>query len=541
MVPAEPRDKKNRVMKKPNDEHSQSVRHMNRRRFITVAALATGALAAPTAWAQESATKFRLSLGSAATRAVPVDYLGFSCETAQLADPTYFAADNRELVSLFKALTPEGILRLGGNSSEFCWWKAGAADQPPELPASAHGADNWMPHSFTAIEPVAVDHLADFLKATGWTAIYGLNLGTGTPERDAEEAAYVARRLGKRLLFFQIGNEPEYYRDANNRLRPPDWDFDKYLAQWMTFAKAVIARVPEARFGGPDVGSSAEWVIRFAQEAPPLLPGRIVACTGHYYAMGPPDNPRVTVQRLLGPDPKVDRDVPRIIRVAEETHLVYRMTEGNSCYRGGKPGLSNAFCSALWAADYLLKLASFGCAGVNLHGGGAGVISSSLGGHLPGAQLSPEAAAIAAQGSFYTPIAGSREMGFSARPVLYGMKLAGVLAGGRMRPAQFDEPPANADAWAAEMPDGSTRLVLLNKDAGQKLEIAIDSAHDAKLWRLQGPNLTAISGVTLAGTEIRPDKAWHPAHVEHLASENGRVQFVMEPASGAALFFRGNI
>ena len=526
---------------KLDDEHSFPVQRMNRRRFLTVAALATGALAGTPVWAQESAAKIRLSLGSAATSAVPVDYLGFSCETSQLADPTYFAADNRELVSLFKALTPEGILRLGGNSSEFCWWKAGAADQPPALPESARRADNWMPHSFTAIEPVAVDRLADFLKATGWTAIYGLNLGTGSPERDAEQAAYVARRLGQRLRFFQIGNEPEFYRDANNRLRPPDWDFDKYLVEWMTFAKAVIARVPEARFGGPDVGSSADWGIRFAEEAPRQLPGRIVACTGHYYVMGPPDDPRVTAQRLLTPDPRVDREVPRIIRAAKENHLVYRMTEGNSCYRGGKPGVSNAFCSALWAADYLLELASFGCAGVNLHGGGAGVIRGALGGHLPGAQLSPEAAALAAEGSFYTPIAGSREMGFSARPVFYGMKLAGVLAGGRMRPAHFDEPPANAAAWAAEMPDGRTRLVLLNKDAGQKLEVSIDSPHDARLWRLQAPGLSATSGVTLAGTEIRPGKSWQPAHEEHLVSKDRQVQLAMEPGSGAALFFQGSL
>jgi hypothetical protein len=526
---------------KLSNEHSHLVRHMNRRRFITVAALATGALAGIPAWAQESAAKVRLSLGTAATSPVPVDYLGFSCETAQLADPTFFAADNRELVSLFKALAPEGILRLGGNSSDFCWWKAGAADQPPELPESAHRADNWMPHSFTAIEPVAVDHLAGFLKATGWNAIYGLNLGTGTPERNAGEAAYVARRLGKRLLFFQIGNEPEFYRDANNRLRSQDWNFDKYLAQWMTFAKAVIARVPEARFGGPDVGSNAQWVIRFAREAPPLLPGRIVACSSHYYVMGPPDNPRSTVGRLLAPDPKVDDEVPRIIGTARESHLAYRMTEGNTCYRGGKPGVSNAFCSALWAADYLLKLASFGCAGVNLHGGGAGVISSALGEHLPGAQLSPEAAAIAAEGSFYTPIAGSREKGFSARPVLYGMKLAGVLVGGRMRPALFDESPANADAWAADMPDGSTRLVLLNKDARQTLQISIPSAHDARLWRLQAPGLTAISGATLAGAEIRPGKTWHPSQEINLASKNREVQIELEAGSGAALFFHGSL
>ena len=246
-------------------------------------------------------------------------------------------------------------------------------------------------------------------------------------------------------------------------------------------------------------------------------------------------------ERLLAPDGNVDREVPRIISVASETHLVYRMTEGNSCYRGGKPGVSNAFCSALWAADYLLKLASFGCAGVNLHGGGAGVIRGSLGGHLPGEKLTPDGAAIAAEGSFYTPIAGSREKGFKARPVFYGMKLAGSLAGGKMRPVSFDQSPVNATAWAADMPDGRTRLVLVNKDARQKLRIAIPSAHDARLWRLQAPGLTATSAVTLAGVEINSGKTWHPSEEEHLASKIGELQFEMEPGSGAALFFKGKI
>ncbi|MEJ2649882.1 MAG: glycosyl hydrolase family 79 C-terminal domain-containing protein [Sedimentisphaerales bacterium] len=490
---------------------------------------------------QDSASKISLTLGTAETKAVPVNYLGFSCETAQLADPSFFDPENKELVSLYKTLTPEGILRLGGNSSEFCWWKTSTNDQPPELPESARRDDNWMPHEFNAIEPIAVDNLAGFLEATGWEVIYNLNLGTGTPERDAEEAAYVAKKLGKKLLYFQIGNEPEYYRDSNNRLRTQDWNFDKYLAQWLTFARAVIARVPDAKFGGPDVGSSGQWVMRFAREASQELPGRIVACTGHYYVMGPPDDPRSTVQRLLAPDRRVDRDVPRVISVAKEYNLDYRMTEGNSCYRGGKPGVSNAFCSALWGADYLLKLASFGCAGVNLHGGGASVIRSALGGHLPGENLTPDAAAIAAEGSFYTPIAGSRENGFSARPIFYGMKLAGVLAGGRMRPVSFDNSPTSASAWVAEMPNGNTRMVLINKDANQKLQISIPSAHGAKVWRLQASGLTATSGVTLAGTEIKPGKEWQPSNEENLVSKDNHIQIDLEPASGAALFFNGNL
>ena len=328
-----------------------------------------------------------LKLQSATDRQIPVDYIGFSYETVQLADPSFFAADNHELVALFRTLCPQGVLRIGGNSSEFCWWRTHPDQAPPPDPSSAGNADNWMPHSVTAIQPVAVDRLAGFLDATGWKAIYGLNLGTGTPERAAEESLYVSRVLGPRLLYFQIGNEPEYYRDANNGLRPADWSFEKYLVQWAAIARSVIERVPGARLGGPDVGSDGSWVVRFAQEAPKLFPGRIVACTGHYYAEGPPDDPKVTVARLLAPDPRIDRDLTRIVEAARGAGIPYRMTEGNSCYRGGKPGMSNAFCSALWAVDYMLKLASYECVGVNLHGGGSKQIRDALGGHLPGESL----------------------------------------------------------------------------------------------------------------------------------------------------------
>jgi hypothetical protein len=510
-------------------------RSMTRRQFV-VAALAAGSMTGFPCPAQQRRTQVRLSFGDAAAKAVPLDYLGFSFETAQLSDPSYFAADNVELVSLFKSLSANGVLRLGGNSSEFCWWKTAKSDLPPELPATAQGDDNWMPHSFTAIEPEGVDRLAGFLKATGWQAIYGLNLGTGTPQRDAEEAAYVAKKLESRLLYFQIGNEPEYYRNSNNRLRSMDWNFDKYLDQWLTFARAVIARVPEARFGGPDVGSNAQWVSRFAEAASKALPGRIVACSSHYYVMGPPDNPNSTMERLLAPDLRVDRDARSIMSAADRAGVRYRMTEGNSCYRGGKPGVSNAFCSALWAADYLLKLASYGCAGVNLHGGSSQVIRHSLGGHLPGEQLGAEAAAAAAEGSFYTPISGSRKNGFHARPVFYGMKLAGYLCGGHMRPVHFNGSAANATAWSADMTDGSMRLILLNKDPQQKLEFLIPSARDATLWRLEAPSLGATSNVTLAGAQIKPGNTWQPKDEDRLISKDGQIRFEIKAGSGAMLF-----
>ena len=64
------------------------------------------------------------------------------------------------------------------------------------------------------------------------------------------------------------------------------------------------------------------------------------------------------------------------------------MTEGNTCYRGGKPGVSDVFAASLWAADYLLELASLGYAGVNLHGGDGQMVANSLGGLGMGTVLS---------------------------------------------------------------------------------------------------------------------------------------------------------
>ena len=145
---------------------------MSRRKFL-VGTFAAGALANVHALALESITEIRLSLGAPGAKALPPNYVGLSYETAQLADPSFFAADSHELISLFQTLSPTGILRLGGNSSEFCWWKTAAAQHPPELPASAHSSENWMPHSFTAIEPLAVDRLTGFLDPTGWNRSSG--------------------------------------------------------------------------------------------------------------------------------------------------------------------------------------------------------------------------------------------------------------------------------------------------------------------------------------------------------------------------------
>lgn len=510
---------------------------LNRRMILGVgaAALSVGAFGA------EGTARLRLHPDKPLFR-VPLDYCGFSVEKAQLVDPTYYHPKNAGLIALHRRLSPHGVLRLGGNSSEFCWWKARPDASPPSIKVPGHGrADNWMPQRFVPTTPEAVDNLRGFLDACGWTCIWGLDFGTGSPQRDAEEAAYVAKALGPRLKYFQIGNEPDLYREPNNLLRPAGWDFPDYLNEWVEIADAISAKVPEAKFGGPDVAATAGWVVRFAHDAKARLGKRLVALSGHYYASGPPDAPHVTIENLLKSADTGARQMTQLLPAARAAGLSYRMTEGNSCYRGGKPGMSNAFASALWGADYMLDMAAHGCAGVNFHGGSGAQIAISLGDKMPGARSAEDRKA-ASLGAFYSPFAGSLEAGFDARPLFYGMMLAERFAGSTMIACDFRSAGVNAAAYAAKAKHGIL-VALINKDADRRLKLTIDIGGDktrgAMLQRLTGPSLDATAGVQFAGDSVAHQTAlFSPQDAEWVAPEGGTMRVTVPNASAALIAFQ---
>jgi hypothetical protein len=164
-----------------------------------------------------------------------------------------------------------------------------------------------------------------------------------------------------------------------------------------------------------------------------------------------------------------------------------RMTEGNTCFRGGKPGVSDVFAAALWSADYSLLLASNDYSGVNLHGGTGKSVANSVGGALPGDALleangeTPDEIA-AHPHPFYTPIAtfGSD---YLLEPVAYGLKFAGSFSGGILLKTDFStklqDTGVNATAYAAKLPGGHTSVIFLNKDAAADLEVELDFGRDA--------------------------------------------------------------
>lgn len=467
---------------------------------------------------------------------MPEDYVGLSYEVQQLADPSFFSGQNAGLIRQFRALSTHGVLRLGGNTSEFEWWRP-----TPESPEPPHPQTREVPGEpkaqYYPVTAEAVRNLAAFLSATGWTCLYGIGMGTNTPEHAAEEAEYVAKALGKGLQYFQIGNEVDLF---GRHLRDPKtWNAKTYLDEWLALARAVTKAVPGARFGMPDVASDVRWLTQIAEMWPSIQnPPHVTTLTHHYYFGGPATNPEVNIPNLLKPATmaRVQKTADIATAAANKMGVRVRMTEGNTCYRGGKPGVSDVFAAALWSADYSLLLASNNYSGVNLHGGTGKSVANSVGGFLPGDVLLKDGGAAPEQIAshphpFYTPIATFGDE-YTLEPVAYGLKFAGALCGAKLVKADLTShlqaTGVDATAYAAKLPDGSTSVAILNKDADRDLQLTIDLGAARSVEELE----------TLRAPAMDAREAQITREASHGALKRGRLEVTVPHASGMRITAR---
>jgi hypothetical protein len=503
---------------------------ITRRRFVANAALAVAAssLRAQT----NSAAQVTLDIPSESKGPqMPEDFIGLSYEVQQLTDPAFFSPANTGLIEQFKTLAAHGVLRLGGNTSEFGYWKPTADSPEPEHPHTRE-VEGEPKAQYYAVTPEAIRNLAAFLKATGWTCLYGIGMGTNTPERAATEAAFVAKTLGSNLQYFQIGNEADLFR---NHLRDPKtWGVKAYLDEWLALARAVSAKVPNAKFGMPDVAASVDWLPQIADQWPSIQnPPQVTRLTHHYYFGGPATNPNVNIPNLLkaATMARVQKDADTATGAAKRMGVGVRMTEGNTCYRGGKPGVSDVFAAALWAADYALLLASNGYYGVNLHGGTGKSVANSVGGFLPGDVMlkeqgkTPEEIATHPH-PFYTPI-GTFGDKYMLEPVAFGLMFAGSFAGARFLESdltsKLQAAGVNATAYGAKLANGSVSVIILNKDLEKDASVTLN---------LGGSHNAAVRTETLhaAAIDSREVQIMHANHAARLTG--GKHTVVVPHASG---------
>lgn len=478
---------------------------MDRRRFLaTSLAASCAAMAAPSGFAAPGRSRhLRLTVHpDRLGNAIAADFTGLSYETSQLSDPTFFSPENAALAAFHKRLGAAGILRIGGNTSEFSVWTPSGSPIHPE--PEAIGPDTGRhPAPRRPVTPLAIRNLSGFLALSGWRLIYGLNMGSESPETVAAEAAFVAAVMGDKLVAFQLCNEPDLFN--RNGLRPANYDYAQFAAQWQRYFRAIKARVPDASFAGPDTAGDNAWLVRFADG----LRHDVAFLTHHYYAEGPPTDPSMTIARLLGPSPKLEAEFQAAAATRKQTGLPFRMAETNSCYGGGKAGVSNTFASALWGADLMYRLAEAGATGVNFHGGGYG---------------------------WYTPVAGTQANGFVARPIYYGMLLFATADAGRLVMADMDgAADESVAAYALEARDGRLKVVVLNKslDADVTLTINAGDAKEASVMRLIAPRPDDTTDVTFGGSVVGNDGAWASPITETLAAHNALLKLGMPKASGA--------
>ena len=501
---------------------------MNRRDFIRFsAATAAAAYQHPLAVA-ETSTAASVPLTVRPDRLgnkIRDDFIGLSYESAQLGNPNFFCGENAELAAFMRRLGPSGVLRIGGNTSEYCYWTSNTAKQAnmPNVESMRTG-DKANPIAFgltagpdtgqkaptpVSITPLAIRNLREFLDACGWKLIYGLNMGTGTEEDAAEEAAYVMDVAGSKLIAFQLCNEPDlFYR---NGIRKANYDFCQFAGEWQRFYQAIQARVPHAPLAGPDTAYNNEWLVPFAKQ----FKREVVFLSQHYYAEGPPTDPSMTIERLLRPNPTLQVEFEGMRKVMNESGLPFRLAETNSCYQGGKAGVSDTFASALWGADLMYQLASEGGIGSNFHGGGYG---------------------------WYTPIVGTRANGFLARPIYYGMLLFSQAGAGQLvetKLEQLERAPL-LTAYGLRGSPGAIKVAAFNKSQDRSVRLTIDAGQRAQRvsgLRLLAPRVDDTTDITFGGAPVGASGTWSTTREEVLSRANGAAVIELPAASAALVTF----
>lgn len=478
-----------------HDGRIVSYGRMNRREFLMNASLSAGAVGfGVPLMAASSRSNHKIDLTIHQDQrlgAIPRDFMGLGYEISSVATPGLLSASNRVYVGPVRRLGRRGVIRVGGNTSDYSSF-------------AAHATAVSTPKG-TKIHEAGLRDLAGFLDATGWSLIWGLNLGNGSVDDAVAEARAVARAAGDRLLAFEIGNEPDLYVHEGHR---PRYSYEQYLAEYRRYKSAVRAALPQVGFAGPDAAGATGWVERFAADEGHDL--RLL--THHYYREG--QNPASTADKLLRPDAKLAAMLDRMRAASQSCGVPYRICETNSFSGGGRPGVSDTFAAALWALDYLCVLAWHGASGVNMETGinQLDFISS------------------------YSPVGDDQHGHYHAAPEYYGMLAFAKACRGERIAVSYDAGAVNLTAYATLDADGTTTLVIVNKDEGTDADVRIAAkpgATHARVQRLVAPSLSSKTGITLGGAAIAQD-GQRGGGPESVRATNGICR-VHVPAASAAI------
>jgi hypothetical protein len=343
-------------------------------------ALAPGALAAPSA--------ITVTIGSAARRAIPANFLGIALEYSTLTrwmptappppSPTpsgYVAPVDPALAALIRGLDPAGapVVRFGGLSTDRTWWPVPGMRKPLGV-------------TF-ALGPSWVNAARSLAAAAGARYLFGINLLAGSTRLAGYEARQLMGGLGRASVAgWQIGNEPNlypslpWYKRSGGQIlpwysttgipvfaRPRYYGPDQYAAEVRRFLPVLPGGVPVS---GPETSNPA-WL---AAVSGLLGHSALKILTSHAYGT----NACVTdPNSSLFPSPAHQlssvasrgllNGLTRYVAAAHRHGDTYLVDEMGPASCNGARGVSDTMVGALWELDALFSLAASGVDGVDLH------------------------------------------------------------------------------------------------------------------------------------------------------------------------------
>jgi hypothetical protein len=419
----------------------------------------------------------KLKLSKTPPVSVPPNFTGLGYEMSSVAPLGLLSATNHRYDELIKGLGPEGVIRVGGIVANYTKYE----------PNGTIAADRQN----TVITRASLDQFAGFLNKIGWTTIWSVNFAQGTIQEAVDEARAVSSVLGSRLLALEIGNEIENYYRGQKPFRKAPYDYETYRKEYNEWRDAILKAVPDIRFAAPDTATSVEWVERMAADAR----GDVQLLTTHYYRNG---QTRGSAEQLLTPDPHLKDVLIRLRTASEQSKIPWRMCEANSFSGGGLPGVSDTFIGALWTLDFMLLLAQYGCAGVNIETGvnQLGFISS------------------------YSPIEDDTKGVNSAGVPYYGMlAFATAMAGcHQVLPLDFDAQGVNLTAYALGEGGRLRSVVVINRDSAQDAHLSLTELGTGAVTslRMTAPSPDNKTDVTFGGAAVAPDGQWKAKTQEHI-------------------------
>lgn len=440
------------------------------------------------------------------------DMLGLSFDVSALIEPRLLTAENPQLIGLLNGLGQHGVIRLGGRSTDQGIWLPNGGKLP-------------KPYRY-GLTTSNVDRLANLIDSSGWSLIYGLDLGHGDPARAADEAAYVYSRIGKRVLAFELGNAPDRY--TRDKLRPVGYDVSIYISEWKRYAAAIRAKLANAPLGGPNSADLADpaWTEAFVKAVKNDLQ---LVSTPAYSHEAHRHRDRYDYGALTGSvfglSNEQEAGLDRIAATARLAGLPYRITEARAVEdpRDGDAGV-DTLGAALWAIDLFYKRCGDTAApwaGICFH----------------------NALQLSATGT---------ELPLRSGPLYYALRLlaltlpAHMVASSVMPPtapgAAKGSKPAHTLLRAHALLDQRQRLrlVLINPDGNNSVDVRVSADQPLRggtLLRLAGPALDAGSQVTLASGSTDAHGNWQPVYTDSAQINSGDAYLTVSAGSAVLLQF----